>query len=84
MINPKVYNHLLSVRKKKGAGYIVLIDPDRKSENGLAEKVKKINNSDVDAIFVGGDIVHSKTQGISPELISILNIEILGVSVYRK
>ena len=26
-----------------------------------------------DVIFVGGDIVHSKTQGISPELIDILN-----------
>jgi len=39
MMNSKVYNHLLSVRKKKGAGYIVLIDPDRKSENGLADKV---------------------------------------------
>ena len=25
-----------------------------------------------DAIFIGGDIVHSKTQGISPELIHIL------------
>ena len=25
-----------------------------------------------DAIFVGGDIVHSKTQGISPELIDCL------------
>ncbi len=57
MMNPKVYNHLLSVRKKKGAGYIVLIDPDRKSENGLEEKVKKINNSDVDAIFVGGSLM---------------------------
>ena len=57
MMNSKVYNHLLSVRKKKGAGYIVLIDPDRKSENGLADKVKKINNSGVDAIFVGGSLM---------------------------
>ncbi len=57
MMNSKVYNHLLSVRKKKGAGYIVLIDPDRKSENGIADKVKKINNSGVDAIFVGGSLM---------------------------
>ena len=27
---------------------------------------------DLDAIFIGGDIVHSKTQGISPELIDVL------------
>ena len=26
-----------------------------------------------DVIYVGGDIVHSKTQGISPEIIDILN-----------
>ena len=26
-----------------------------------------------DVIFIGGDIVHSKTQGISPELIDCLN-----------
>ena len=57
MMNSKVYNHLLSVRKKKGAGYIVLIDPDKKSENDLADKVKKINNSGVDAIFVGGSLM---------------------------
>ena len=57
MINPKVYNHLLSVRKKKGAGYIVLIDPDKKSENDLPEKVKAINESGVDAIFVGGSLM---------------------------
>jgi len=53
----KIYKHLLSVREKKGAGYIVLIDPDRKSENGLADKVNKINNSGVDAIFVGGSLM---------------------------
>lgn len=34
---------------------------------------KKLRNLDLDAIFIGGDIVHSKTQGITPELIDILN-----------
>ena len=57
MMNSKVYNHLLSVLKKKGAGYIVLIDPDKKSENDLQEKVKSINDSGVDAIFVGGSLM---------------------------
>ena len=33
------------------------------------EKAKKL---DPDVIYVGGDIVHSKTQGISPELIDCL------------
>ena len=40
-----VLNYLLSVKKKKGAGYIVLIDPDKNSENNLEEKISKINNS---------------------------------------
>ena len=33
---------------------------------------KKLKEQDVDAIFIAGDIVHSKTQGISPELIDSL------------
>ena len=32
----------------------------------------QLKKENLDAIFVGGDIVHSKTQGISPELIEIL------------
>ena len=34
------------------------------------EKASKLNP---DVIYVGGDIVHSKTQGISPELIDVLS-----------
>ena len=33
----------------------------------------KCKELEPDAIFIGGDIVHSKTQGISPELIDILH-----------
>tara|TARA_B100001094_G_scaffold315861_1_gene356377 strand:+ start:1681 stop:4830 length:3150 start_codon:yes stop_codon:yes gene_type:complete len=33
---------------------------------------EKISKMDLDVIFIGGDIVHSKTQGISPELIDVL------------
>jgi DNA repair exonuclease SbcCD ATPase subunit len=32
----------------------------------------KLKNESLDAIFIGGDIVHSKTQGISPEIIENL------------
>ena len=37
----------------------------------LFNKLKKID--DLDLIFIGGDIVHSKTQGITPEIIDMLN-----------
>ena len=33
---------------------------------------KILKKQNVDAIFIAGDIVHSKTQGISPELINSL------------
>ena len=32
----------------------------------------RLRDEEVDALFVVGDIVHSKTQGISPELIDSL------------
>ena len=34
---------------------------------------KKLEKESPDVIFIGGDIVHSKTQGISPEIIENLN-----------
>ena len=52
-----IFNYLLSIKEKKGAGYIVLIDPDKNSEKKLEEKISKINNSGVDAIFVGGSLI---------------------------
>jgi len=42
----------------------------RKSFTDMFEQCR---NLDIDAIVIGGDIVHSKTQGISPELIDCLN-----------
>ena len=32
-----------------------------------------LKENNVDLIFIGGDIVHSKTQGITPEIIDLLN-----------
>jgi len=52
-----IFNYLLSVKEEKGAGYIVLIDPDKNSEKSLEEKISKINECDVDAIFVGGSLI---------------------------
>ena len=52
-----IFNYLLSVKEEKGAGYIVLIDPDKNSEKNLEEKISKINECDVDAIFIGGSLI---------------------------
>ena len=52
-----IFNYLLSVKEEKGAGYIVLIDPDKNSEKKLEEKISIINSSGVDAIFIGGSLI---------------------------
>ena len=41
-------------------------------KRSFADAFEKMSDESVDAIFVVGDIVHSKTQGISPELIDSL------------
>lgn len=45
-------------------------DEYRESFSKMFEKVRELSP---DAIFIGGDIVHSKTQGISPEVIDCLS-----------
>jgi len=53
----KVFQQLLDIKSEKGAGYIVLIDPDRKNEDTLAKQVTVANKSNVDALFVGGSLM---------------------------
>ncbi|MGY8787287.1 MAG: phosphoglycerol geranylgeranyltransferase [Fidelibacterota bacterium] len=52
-----VFSHLDSVIGKKGAAYVVLIDPDRKNEDSLESRVYSANQSGVDALFVGGSLM---------------------------
>ena len=41
-------------------------------KRSFTDAFEKMKDEEVDAIFIAGDIVHSKTQGISPELIDCL------------
>ena len=43
--------------EKKGAGFIVLIDPDKKNDEKVIELVENANLNGADAIFVGGSIM---------------------------
>ena len=84
-----ILNYLLSVKKKKGAGYIVLIDPDKNSEKNLEEKISKINSSGVDAIFVGGSLILDNNCEKRVELIkSISKVPVIffpgGISQLNK
>ncbi|MCF7803208.1 MAG: geranylgeranylglyceryl/heptaprenylglyceryl phosphate synthase [Candidatus Marinimicrobia bacterium] len=54
---PSVYDHLLSIVTKRGAGYFVLIDPDAKPSDELGEFTRQISESGADAILVGGSLL---------------------------
>ena len=53
----KIYSKLESIRIKRGAVAIALIDPDTKNDDGLKKMVQLVNDSDFDAIFVGGSLI---------------------------
>ena len=52
-----VLSELNDCVEKKGAGFIVLIDPDKKNDKNIDKLVEKANQNGVDAIFVGGSIM---------------------------
>lgn len=53
-----IYDHLLQVRQAKGAGFIVLVDPDKLPEAELAGLAERCAAAEVDALFVGGSLMH--------------------------
>lgn len=53
----KTLTYLLDTIRSKGACYILLIDPDLKSQGTLEDQVTCANENCVDAIFVGGSLM---------------------------
>ena len=53
----KVYDQLMQVRKDKGAGYLVLVDPDRWDLDDVEGFIRKINASGADGIMVGSSLI---------------------------
>ena len=53
----KVMDQLLAVKRKKGAGYFVLIDPDKQDVGTAVELSKTCEASGVDALLVGGSLL---------------------------
>lgn len=51
-----VFENLLKIKEEKGAGYIVLVDPDRKNDGIIDELVAAVHESGADAILVGGSL----------------------------
>jgi len=53
-----VFDRLLAVRREKGAGFVVLIDPDKIAEREVPAFAERCAEAGVDAFFIGGSLVH--------------------------
>jgi putative glycerol-1-phosphate prenyltransferase len=52
-----VYQKLLDIRKTRGAGYLVLIDPDKQPVDQLAAFAKTCEEQGADGLLVGGSLL---------------------------
>ena len=55
----KIYNHILNTVKSKGAAYLVLLDPDKLSQNKAIAFLKHSEKSGVDGFLIGGSLMMS-------------------------
>lgn len=53
----KIYQHLLNIVSRKGAAYLVLIDPDKTHGQLLNEFVDVCNRGGVDGFLIGGSLI---------------------------
>ncbi len=52
-----VYESLLNIRNDKGAGFLVLLDPDNGSPEELARQASRCEVSGADALLIGGSLM---------------------------
>jgi len=55
----QVFEKLLAAKAQKGAGFLLLIDPDKYDASGLERVVKAASTSGADGILVGGSLIFS-------------------------
>jgi phosphoglycerol geranylgeranyltransferase len=68
----KVLERLLQIRDEKGAGYLVLIDPDKQSKEEAIELARICAEAGVDALLIGGSLMFTH---IMDELIKGIKAE---------
>lgn len=54
-----VFNYLLNIKDQKGAGYLVLIDPDKQDVESAAAIAAQAKEADIDAFLVGSSLLMS-------------------------
>ena len=52
-----IFEKLETVREKRGAVAIALLDPDKKNDSDLLNMLQLVNDSDFDVVFVGGSLI---------------------------
>mgnify|MGYP001102788471 CR=1 FL=1 len=52
-----IHDHIIKVTEKKGAAFLVLIDPDKITNNKLNKFVEKCEAAGVDGFLVGGSLI---------------------------
>ncbi|MBH31448.1 MAG: geranylgeranylglyceryl/heptaprenylglyceryl phosphate synthase [Candidatus Marinimicrobia bacterium] len=73
-----IYSQLESIRSKKGAGFLVLIDPDKKNDVRIEALVESVNRSGADAILVGGSLIMDSGFGERAKKIkSLSNVPVI-------
>lgn len=55
----KVFDHLIEVKNSKGAGYLILIDPDKQDIDSIVSLVTQAEECGVDALLVGSSLLIS-------------------------
>jgi putative glycerol-1-phosphate prenyltransferase len=52
-----VYRYLLDVKDRRGAGFMVLLDPDRATPERIGEQAARCGEAGVDAILIGSSLI---------------------------
>lgn len=74
-----IFNHLKTVSEQRGAAFIVLLDPDKVSEEELGPRVDACHRAGVDAFFVGGSLVFApKVDAFVRHLKSMTELPAVG------
>lgn len=72
------FEYLLRVRAEKGAGYLVLLDPDRLSQDAVMDGARMCQSEGADAVLVGGSLLlSSRFDEIVRQLKACLDIPLI-------
>jgi len=58
-LTQSVYHRILATAASKGAGFFVLLDPEKEPVDGIADKVHLCTEAGVDGFLLGGSLVQS-------------------------